>query len=243
MYGVATMVGVLLAVLFFKIREKRCKEYSADIELSFLYGMIGAVVGAKLLYVITIFPNFVRDIPMLFSDPGLFINNYLLGGFVFYGGFYGCILGVFIYCKCAKVAFDVIAQVLLPVFPLIHGFGRIGCFCMGCCYGKEAGNCPIGVIFEHSDIAPNGVPLLPVQLFEATMEFVLFIFLVILSYKGCSGYKMLGIYSSIYAIGRFLLEFLRGDEYRGFFMEFSTSQIISIITLFFAILIFIRQEE
>lgn len=237
-YGLAAMVGVLLAVLYLKLQEKRSKTLSADLELSLIYGLLGAVVGAKLLSIVTVLPNIIRDIPVLLEEPATFLNNYLLGGFVFYGGFYGAVMAVLLYCKLTHVSFDAVAQLLLPVFPLIHGFGRIGCFCMGCCYGKPAGDFPIAVIFAHSEIAPNGVPLLPVQLFEAALEFGLFALLVLLSRRNFSGKKMLAIYCSIYGTARFLLEFLRGDEYRGFLVGMSTSQIISIITLLLAAALF-----
>ena len=37
------------------------------------------------------------------------------------------------------------------------------------------------------------------------------------------------IYLLIYPVGRFILEFFRGDEYRGFIFGLSTSQFISIL--------------
>ena len=70
----------------------------------------------------------------------------------------------------AKEAFSA-APAQLPLVPLVHGFGRAGCFLMGCCYGVPS---RFGIAFTCSPIAPNGVRLLPVQLIEAAGEGALF---------------------------------------------------------------------
>ena len=46
MYGLLAGVGVLLAVLYMKRAEKRAPELAADAELAFVYGIVGAFVGA-----------------------------------------------------------------------------------------------------------------------------------------------------------------------------------------------------
>lgn len=108
--------------------------------------------------------------------------------------------------------------------------GRVGCFCMGCCYG-----CPtdssLGVTFHVSPIAPNGVALVPVQLLEAAAEFLLFAVLLALSLRGAPGRALLGGYLAAYGVLRFTLEFFRYDNYRGFLGPLSLSQWISIVTV------------
>lgn len=92
-------------------------------------------------------------------------------------------------------------------------------FFSGCCYGIES---DVFGIFTYSIYAdPMETNRIPVQLIEAGMEFLIFLFLHF--YKGNRLYAYFGMYS----IGRFLLEFLRGDEQRGIFI-LSTSQWISI---------------
>ena len=51
------------------------------------------------------------------------------------------------------------------------------------------------------------------------------------------GHKILDMYLLMYAVLRFILEFLRGDSIRGHWMLFSTSQWISIVIILY---VFIR---
>lgn len=128
-------------------------------------GLHRALVGAKLLYLATVLPNFLHDLPLLRQAPRDFLAHYLLGGFVFYGGLFGALLAAFLYCRTSRISFSAVLTQLLPVIPLIHAFGRIGCFCSGCCYGRPSQR--FGIAFSHALAAPNGVKLLPVQLYEA----------------------------------------------------------------------------
>ena len=83
----------------------------------------------------------------------------------------------------------------------------------------------------HSEIAPNGVPLLPVQLIEAALVFGLFFLLWQMSRRGMDGRRMLGWYLLVYSVGRFVLEFFRGDTYRGFIGILSVSQVIALLSI------------
>lgn len=261
-YGLLAGVGILLAVLYFKLEEKRrnnqggdtsgaalrisLKE-SADREMTFLFGLIGVFIGAKLLSLLTQLPGLIRDWPLLFSNPEAFLSTYLFSGFVFYGGLYGGLLGAWAYTKVAKVPFSTMLPSLMPVVPLIHAFGRLGCFCTGCCYGIPHET--LGMYFSASAIAPGDVPLLPVQVYEAVLEAGLFVLLHLLSRKGekkkssDTGWLMLGLYLCIYGVARFLLEFLRGDAYRGFIGPLSVSQIISIPTVAWGVWLLWREKR
>lgn len=116
---------------------------------------------------------------------------------------------------------------LLPSVLLFHMFGRLGCFFAGCCYGREAN---WGVVFMHSLNAPNGVPLIPVQLFEAAFNLLMLVAILIIRPERKRQGLLLPLYLIAYAIGRFILEFFRGDMGRGIFL-FSTSQWISLFVL------------
>ena len=236
MYGVMAAVGCVFAIIYLKVTERHFPALEADGELALIYGVIGAFVGAKLLFLLTCLPECISEIEYLFSDTELFLQKYLYGGFVFYGGLYGSLFAAWLYCLFSKTAYDPILKLLLPLLPLIHAFGRLGCFCMGCCYGKTTAAF-FGVIFHSSEIAPNGIPLIPVQLIEAAVEFGLFTILAVISRHQCSGKRMLSIYLLSYGAVRFLLEFLRGDSYRGFVGPLSFSQIISCVSILCGIIL------
>lgn len=240
MYSLAALAGIGLAALYVKLRLRAYPALEADVELIFLYALIGGAIGAKVLYLFTLWDEFVSELPYLFSMPAAFLNKYLSGGFVFYGGLFGALFGAWLYCRCCRLDFFMIAWLMLPAFPLFHAFGRIGCFLAGCCYGVHT-DAFFGVIFHHSEFAPNGVPLVPIQLFEAAAEFALFAWLAV-SAERTDGQKLLGVYLAVYGVLRFILEFFRGDDYRGFIGPLSLSQAISIVCAAAGLWLLIRRR-
>ncbi len=228
-YGLMIIAGILAILVYYKINEHRFPVDAADVQLAMIFGGIGAFIGAKLLYLFTIFPQFLADL----TNPALRLSavllSYLTGGFVFYGGVYGALLAAWLYCRHCRIDWWDMAACLIPAVPLFHVFGRIGCFLTGCCYGIE--NETFGIAFSASEIAPNGVPLLPVQLMEAAVELLLFIILIRMADRPDAGCRMLCVWLIGYGTARFILEFFRGDPYRGFLGVLSTSQIIAILSV------------
>ena len=150
-------------------------------------------------------------------------------GFVVYGGIIGGILAGWIYCKVKKLNFLTYFDLMMPSIALAQGFGRIGCFLAGCCYGKEAYG-RLSVIFTDSDYAPNNIPLIPTQIYSSILDFLhFFLLLYIARHKKAEG-EVAACYLIFYSVGRFILEFFRGDLERGSIGILSTSQFISIFT-------------
>ena len=86
----------------------------------------------------------------------------------------------------------------------------------------------LGITFHHSEFAPNNVPLLPTQLMSSALNFLHFFILVAVSRHTKKTGTVAKLYLILYSIGRFLLEFLRGDNERGYIGPLSTSQLIAI---------------
>mgnify|MGYP002854264626 CR=1 FL=1 len=231
-YGICMALGVVVCFLSMRLWSKRhhlSSRREASLDLAFILGLIGAIGGAKILYLLTVLPSLIKDLPYLFSQPRAFFMLYFAGGFVFYGGAYGILIIELIYHRISKVPLEDIIRSLLPGVVLAHAFGRIGCFMQGCCYGAPTDSF-IGIAFTHSNIAPNGVPLIPIQLIEAACEFVIFALLLVLRRRSTPR-TMLVFYTISYGITRFVLEFFRYDAYRGFIGALSLSQWISIVTV------------
>jgi phosphatidylglycerol:prolipoprotein diacylglycerol transferase len=200
-----------------------------DVLFACCYAGIGAILGAKLLYLAVTIPQFLTmPNPPVFSW-GL-VAALIQGGFVFYGGVLGGLLGIWIYCRAYKLNFLATTESIIPSVPLAHAFGRVGCFCAGCCYGIPAAP-PWGVVFRPDSVAIPGVPLFPVQLLESLVNLILFGILFVYSRKDRPAGHILGFYVSFYAVERFLLEFLRYDTVRGAWLGISTSQWISLALL------------
>ena len=129
-------------------------------------------------------------------------------------------------------------DLLIPSVALAQGFGRLGCLLAGCCYGKETAS-HLAITFTNSDFAPNHVPLVPTQIYASVLDFAHY-FVLILAAKHLKGKgQVAGLYLILYSVGRFILEFYRGDLERGSVGILSTSQFISIFTLCAGLLLFL----
>ncbi len=230
LYGIFFYLGIFfaaLAAIFFAHKRGFSK---IEIVYSGIYTMIGATIGAKLLFIIVSLKDIIEyDIP---------IAAVIKGGFVFYGGFLGGFLGLFIYTKQFKLQIWDYLDIYAVVLPLGHAFGRVGCFFAGCCYGVQV---PGGYTYtETLGTTPLGVPLLPIQLIESACLLIVFVVQTLVFFlKPCAKKLSTEIYLIAYPILRFILEFFRGDKERGKFI-FSTSQWISCAILVLSVIFIMR---
>lgn len=225
-YGLCIVIGLDCAFL---LGCFLCNQSNINIDDFIIIGvyLIGfGFLGAKILYIFVSLRNI--DFSVVFQNMKTF-NTFIGSGFVFYGGLVGGLLGLIFVQKVHKIQIRVYIRTIAPCLSLAHAFGRIGCSLAGCCYGKET-SCKVFFKYSKSIVAPNEVHLFPVQGIESFLLFLLTIVLILLYMKN-QNCKVHFIYIVCYSIIRFILEFLRGDTERGFFMFFSTSQIISIILL------------
>lgn len=228
LYGPIIGIGFAIGCLIAVYRSPRYDFPREDCFYAMLFAMIGVVVGGKILYLITDIQGIIENAAYLFGTvEGWY--SLLGGGFVFYGGLFGGLLGAYIYCRMYKLSFYTFLQAAVPVVPLIHGIGRIGCFCAGCCYGIPW-DPPVGMLFSASPAAPHDVYLFPVQLLEAGLNFILFAVMMGIFHKPRK-IPAVGVYLIGYGIVRLICERFRYDEVRGFFLGLSTSQWISILVI------------
>lgn len=232
---ISIIIGFLVAIFYFSKFNSVKKE---DIFYAGLFGVIGVGIGAKILYIVT-------QIPLLFQNPNNILellSQMITGGFVFYGGLIGGIIGILIYSKIFKISFRDLLIIYTPVLPLAHSISRIGCFFAGCCYGIEYNGFG-SVVFHNTVYAPVNIPLLPTQLIESFFNFLIFIILLLTYKKFKNTYKSLGLYFVLYSILRFIIEFFRGDQIRGFLFSLSTSAWISIFLFIIGIKILLKKSE
>lgn len=239
-YGLLGFIGIVVAICFGVFYFSKFYDIKKeDIFYAAMFAMIGIGIGAKLLYIITILPVLIRNINVL--DWKTLIPRLLQGGFVFYGGLIGGVIGLYVYSKSFNISFKKLCMILIPVVPIFHSIGRIGCFLAGCCYGMEYhgfGN----VTFYNTELAPIGVSLFPIQIVESICNLIIFI-IILATYKKFKGtYKTIALYAVLYSVVRFVLEFYRGDAARGIIL-LSTSQWISIVLFIIGIILFIYEYK
>ncbi len=239
MYGMSIFFGIIVAAIFIYFDSKNKGVLWENTVLIGVVGVLVGFLGAKILFLlVTYSPKEIIDI----IKSGDF-DSLLNSGFVFYGGLIFGVLGAFLAAKVLKEKISDHENLLIKIIPLVHAFGRIGCFFAGCCYGKPT-NSAIHVIFKNpvSD-APIGVPLIPVQLYESLFNFLLFITLAVIDKKTSGKKILLPIYVIAYGVERFIIEFFRFDEVRGIFFGLSTSQWISIAMVIVGVLVFIYRNK
>lgn len=229
MYGLCMALALLSALGISMIRTHRRGESVDRLLTIALVAIVCGIVGAKLLFFFVTYSwdEFVR----LIKANGIL---YMLeGGLVFYGGLIGGVIGAFIGAAAVRTRLSLYSDPVVPTLPLAHAIGRIGCFCAGCCYGRVTDSW-LGMVFpcEVTGLAP-GVAVFPTQLIEAGANVIVFALLLVFTRKRRRGFTTLYLYMVIYGVERFLIEFLRGDEIRGFFGALSTSQWISIALVVF----------
>lgn len=237
-YGYGTMIalGMILCVAFACRRAK--KNYNIDPDMMFnvaFIGIIAGIVGSKLTY-------WIVNIKEVIADPSSMLD--LGGGFVIYGGLIAGILAAVVYLKKIKktTVLDKL-DLAVPSIAMAQGFGRIGCFMAGCCYGREAAEGAwYALHFPVDSLAPAGVGLIPTQLISAGLDFLLFLFLWFWSDRESFRGELIAFYMALYSVGRFFVEYLRDDP-RGTVGVFSTSQFIAIFMLAAAVALWLVMRK
>ncbi len=224
-YGVLLAAAYLLGLKLAMVRaQARGLDANRVLDLG-IYIIISALVGAKLLLLITDFRSFT-------ADPRELLTLARSGG-VFYGGLILAVAVALWYIRRIGLPLWTTCDVFAPGIALGHVIGRFGCFFAGCCFGRET-TVPWAITFTDPFAAANvgtplNIPLHPTQLYEAGAELLILVFLLATEKRGrpYAG-RTFWLYMLLYAMSRFIIEFYRGDD-RGMVGIFSTSQFISVL--------------
>lgn len=235
-YGFMIATGVILSNIVAIFIIKKTKQDFNDFIILESYCFLGAFIGAKLLYLFVSY----KEIDWTSISDLKYLNQLILAGFVFYGGLIGGLLLVLLAGKLHKIETTAYIRNFIFLIPFIHCFGRIGCFCAGCCYGIPYSG-PGAIIFPEESFALPGVSLFPVQLVEAAGLMMIALLILLLQVKFKWNYTV-ETYFVLYAFLRFGLENMRYDESRGFFYGLSTSQWISLFLIIAAIALFVQNK-
>jgi len=244
-YGTLLVLSILAAVyMVVRLGRREGVDTGVLLDLS-TWILVVALVGAKVLMVLT-------DWGYYRNNPGeLFSTTTLRAGGVFYGGFVAGLLFAAWYVKARRLPFWKLADIYAPAIALGQTIGRLGCFAGGCDYGKPTSSSWSVVFtdpFAHELAGvPLGIPLHPTQLYESLATFSILGALLWRFRRKTRDGEIFLLYMGVYAVARFFLEFLRGDEDRGFVFNhlLSTSQFIALLALVAAVglTIFVRRRS
>lgn len=226
MYGLMIGIGFAAAYLICYQRAEK-KGLDNDIIWGILIcAVLGILTGSRILF-------YAVSIPQIMENPSILWN--FKNGYVVYGGLIFGVLFGYLYCKKKKVSFFKYLDLVMPSVSVAQGFGRIGCFFAGCCYGRKTDSW-FHIIYTHSDFAPNHTPLIPTQLLSSAGNFLIAAVLFWYSSKSETDGTTGALYMILYSAGRFVIEIFRND-YRGSVGSLSTSQLISVAVFLTGILL------
>ncbi len=235
-YAITLGLGLLLFI-------SRCNKRAFDIRHSTgmaLWAVIAGMIGARLFFLL-------QNIAFTWHNPGILLE--LNGATVSFGVYIGGTAGFLAYCRLYHIVpwawLDTVASVL-GIGPMI---GRLACFLNGDDFGTMS-NLPWAVRFPHGSypfldqvskglldpMADLSCPVHPVQLYGCLKGLVLFVVFTILWKKQLFKPGILFFLFFIsYSILRFILEFFRGDDDRGWIGALSTGQSVSLSIIFLSI--------
>jgi phosphatidylglycerol:prolipoprotein diacylglycerol transferase len=216
MYGLMIAIGILGTFITLTYGGKRLGINEKFLDFTFFLGIGAIVIGFISASLFQAVYNYIEnpEAGFNFGQSMTFMGG-LIGGVVSF-----LIIYFIVRNKLSGRIVDVISLVPCCI-TIAHGFGRIGCFFAGCCYGIETDSF-LGVKFPHLDH-----PVHPTQLYEAAFLFILFGVMLFLLLKFNFRHNM-SVYLISYGIFRFLLEFIRGDHRGELVTAVSPSQFWSI---------------
>jgi phosphatidylglycerol:prolipoprotein diacylglycerol transferase len=197
-----TSFGVLVAVaalvgLWLLERERRRSGLSAQTTDAAVAGVLGGLVGAKLVWAVE---HAGQQGPFL----GLLLSR---GGLSWYGGFAGGVAAGVIILRRHWLPIIPVLAAATPALAVAHAIGRVGCFLVGDDYGVPS-DLPWAVAFPEG-LPPTTVPVHPTQLYETLALLPLAWMLLRWRREGRSDAFVLGAYLASAGVIRFAIEFLR----------------------------------
>jgi prolipoprotein diacylglyceryltransferase len=225
--SLAALLGAALA-LHLAARDGASRKHTA---YAIACAYVGALFGGYLF-------EALRAVPEAIATASL--RPVLNPGRAAYGGLLFATGAAAIYLRRAREPlapfFDRVAIGVGLTFALV----RTGCFLAGCDYGLPTAHA-VGVRFPPGSLAaldharrgfvPRGAPSLPVhptELYEAAVGLIAAALSAIPIARGHRDGRAFATFLATYAVGRFAIEFLRGDQDRGQALGLSTAQWVSV---------------
>lgn len=207
-YGLSLILSFITVVFLSSLSAKKWGVEPLTVIDAFLWGFIGAFIGARLWFVFEHIRNFI-------FTP-IDILKFWKGGFSSSGGIIGMCVVFLLYFKNLK-EFLSFTDLISPYFGIGFAIQKFfGCLMAGCCYGKPT-KLPWSISFTNPfSLVPAeliGVPLHPAQIYDGLVGIISFLLLLSLREKltsfnsGTTTFLFLILFSA----GRFITSFFRGD--------------------------------
>ena len=194
-FGAMVAVAALAGLWLFQRELVRSRLPVAAFDAA-LWGLIGGLLGGKLLWVAEHFGE---------APAGSLLLT--RGGLSWYGGFVGGVGTGLLVILGRHLPLVPTLAAATPALAFGHLLGRIGCFLVGDDYGRPS-DLPWAVAFPQG-LPPTSVPVHPTQLYEAIFLGVLGWLLLRWRRRPVPDAVVLGRYLVLAGGARFLIEFIR----------------------------------
>lgn len=181
-----------------------------DIYSIAIWAIIGGIIGARLVHVIDNWDFYQYNLLQI-----LFIWS---GGIGLWGGILGGFLGGAAYAMLAKHPVGVIADLTAPAMLLVQTIGRLGDIVNGEHCARAATEFILAFNWTNPDsdarVCANGVgvPVQPVIAYEMLWNLAALFIIWKLRDRLKPDGMLFALYLAFYAVGRFLVTFLRQDK-------------------------------
>lgn len=218
-YGVMVVVAVI-AVIGIALLDARRRGISQDVIWDLgLWGVIGGIIGARLLHIIDKWDYYI-------SHPEQFLN---FAGLAIWGAVLGAMVALIIYSFIKRISFWELGDIIAPGAILGQAIGRVGCLINGCCYGLTC-QLPIAIVFQHPDsYAPHGVPLYPTQIFHIIWNLAGFVLLWLLRKKLKLKGALFLLWLIYFSVGDFAVHLFREGDV--FLFNLQQAQVVDILII------------
>ena len=228
-YGLMVALSVIFLVGWMLWQNNKHKTLNNDTLLTAcLVGIPSGVIFSKILHVIDQWKFYTENPGLIFSGQGLTI----------WGAVLGAAIGIWLYAKISgQMRFAEFGDLVAPGVIFAQAIGRVGCTLNGCCYGIESDAACAVIYTNPSSFAPNGIPVLPTQIFEIGYDFLVFIILLLLRNKLKPQGSLFVVYFALYGAWRFGIEFIRSGS--PFLFGMHQAQFIGLVVLLITVPIII----
>ncbi|HVT90951.1 MAG TPA: prolipoprotein diacylglyceryl transferase [Tepidisphaeraceae bacterium] len=152
-YGLMMVIGFLCAIQLAQFLAKRSGLNPELFVNAGLIALITGIAGARISHVIENISQYTTVTPTRSVWDNFFdAINIRSGGLTYYGGFLLAFPSLVFYAIKKKIPIRLGMDIVAPCIVLGLGFGRIGCFLNGCCYGDQC-DLPWAVQFPYHSLA------------------------------------------------------------------------------------------
>ena len=134
-YGLMLVIGLLLGIELAKFLARRSGLNPETFANAAILALVSGLIGARIGYVIQFHNEFTGGTPLQNAWNAI---NLTSGGLTYYGGFLLAFPTLVIYGIKKNLPILRSMDILAPCLMIGLGFGRVGCFLNGCCWGVHA---------------------------------------------------------------------------------------------------------